>query len=94
VTQGERALLIAWLKQGRGWLMSQVRPGLVLQIFFPKFENNFEAGSSVVKACDVFGSRLPLGKLPTPALEKSHLKSFLDFGKEIYETKLALPNNW
>ena len=31
------------------------------QIFFPKFENNFEADFSRVKICDVFASRLPLG---------------------------------
>jgi hypothetical protein len=74
VTQGKRTLLIAWLEQGRGWLMSQVRPDLVLQIFFPKFENYFEADFSRVKAGDVFASRLPLGKSPTSTLEKSHLK--------------------
>jgi hypothetical protein len=75
--------------------MLQVRPGLVLQDFFPKFENNFEADFSRVKVCDVFASRLPLGKSPTSALEKSHLKSFSDFGKKIYKTKPgALPNNF
>jgi hypothetical protein len=75
--------IIAWLKQGRDWLTSQVRPDLVLQIFFPKFENNFEAAFSRVEVCDVFASRLPLGKSLTSTLEKSHLKSFSDFGKKI-----------
>jgi hypothetical protein len=70
--------------------MSQVRPDLVLQIFFPKFENNFEAEFSRAKVCDVFASRLPLGKSPTPTLEKSHLKSFSDSEKKIYETKPPL----
>jgi hypothetical protein len=60
---------------------------------FPKFENNVEAGFSRVKVY-VFASRLPLGKSPTLILEKLHLKSFSDFGKKIYKTKLALPNNF
>ena len=59
------------------------RTDLVLQIFFPKFENNFEADFSRVKVYDVFASRSPLEKSPTWALEKSHLKSFSDFGKKI-----------
>jgi hypothetical protein len=51
--------------------MSQVRPDLVLQIFFPKFEHNFvEAAFSRVEVCDVFASRLPLGKSLTPTLGK------------------------
>jgi hypothetical protein len=39
---------------------------------------------------------LPLGKslTPTPTPEKPHLKSFSDFGKKIYKTKPALPNNF
>jgi hypothetical protein len=32
--------------------------------------------------------------LLTPALEKSHLKPFSDFGKNTYKTKPALPNNF
>ena len=67
--------------------MSQVRPDLVLQIFFPKFENNFKAGFSRVK-----------GKSLTLALEKPHSKLFSDFGKKIYKTqdktKPALPDNF
>ena len=74
--------------------MSQVRPDLVLQVFFPKFENNFEADFSRAKVCDVFASRLPLGKSLTSTLEKSHLKSFSDFGKKIYKTIPVLPNNF
>jgi hypothetical protein len=61
VAQGERALLSAWLKQGRDWLMSKVRPDLAFKIFFPGFENNFGAEFSRAKVRDVFASRLPLG---------------------------------
>jgi hypothetical protein len=76
-------------------VMSQARPDLVLQMFFPKLENNFEADFSRGKVCDVFALRLPLGKSQTPTLEKSHLKSFSDFGKKIYKTKPALlPSNF
>jgi hypothetical protein len=74
--------------------MSQVRPDLVLQISFPKFENNLETAFSKVEVCDVFASRLPLRKSLTPTLEKSHLKSFSDLGKKIYKTNPALPNNF
>jgi hypothetical protein len=51
-------------------------------MFLPKFENNFEADFSRAKFRDVFASRLPLGKPPTPTLEKPHLKSFSDYGKK------------
>jgi hypothetical protein len=44
----------------------------------PKSENDFEADFSRVKVYEVFASRLPLGKPPTPTLEKSHLKSSQD----------------
>jgi hypothetical protein len=74
--------------------MSQVRPDLALTIFFPKFENNFETKFSRVKVCDALASRLPLGKSPTPTLEKSHLKPFSDLGKKIYKNKPVLPNNF
>ena len=74
--------------------MLRGKADLVLWIFFPKFENYFEAAISGVKVCDVFASRSPLGKLLTLALEKSCLKSFSDSGKKIYKTKPALPNNF
>jgi hypothetical protein len=69
---------------------------LASQMPFPKFENSYEAGFLKVKVCDVFASRLPLGKLPTLTLEKSHLKPFSDFGKKNYShgTKPALPSNF
>jgi hypothetical protein len=47
-----------------------------------------------LKFATFFASRLPLGKAPTPTLDKSHLKSFSDFGKKIYKNKPALPNNF
>ena len=94
ITNGERTLLSAWLKQGRDWLMLWGRVDLVLQIFFPKFENNFEADFSRVEVCVVFASRSPLGKSPAFTLEKSASKSFSDFGKKIYKTKPTLPNNF
>ena len=94
ITNGERTLLSAWLKQRRDWLMLWGRVDLVLQIFFPKFENNFEADFSRVEVCVVFASRSPLGKSLTLALEKSHSKPFSDFGKKIYKAKPALPNNF
>jgi len=50
------------------------RAGLVLQIFFPEFENYFEADFLGVKVCDVFASRQPLEKSPTLTPKKSHLK--------------------
>jgi hypothetical protein len=50
----------------------EARLAVVLLISFPKFENKFEADFSRAKVCDVFASRLPLGKLPTSTLEKSH----------------------
>jgi hypothetical protein len=49
-----------WLEQGRDWLMLQVRPGLVLQVFSPKFENNYESGFSRVKVYDVIVIRLAI----------------------------------
>jgi hypothetical protein len=49
IANGERTLLSAWLKQGRDWLMLWGRVDLVLQIFFPKLKNNFEAAFSRVK---------------------------------------------
>jgi hypothetical protein len=48
ITNGERIHLSAWLKQGRDWLMFQGRADLVVQIFFQKPENNFEAAFSRV----------------------------------------------
>jgi hypothetical protein len=74
--------------------MSQVRPDLVVESFFSMFEINFEAAFSRVEVCDVFAPRLPLGKSLTSILEKSRLKSFSDFGRKIYKTKLPLPNNF
>ena len=71
-----------------------MRPDLVLQIFFTKSENNFEADFSRVKVYDIFASRLPLGKSLTSTLEKSHLKSFSDFGKKIYKAKPPILNNF
>jgi hypothetical protein len=65
VIRGERALLSAWLEQGRDWLMFQGRVDLVLQVFFPKFENNFEAGFSRVDVHGLFTSRSPLEKSVT-----------------------------
>jgi hypothetical protein len=50
------------------------RSGLVFEIFFPGFENYFEAGFLGVKVCDVFSSRQPLEKMPTLTPKKSHLK--------------------
>jgi hypothetical protein len=67
-----------------------------LQIFFPKkLENNFETDFSRVEIYDVFASQPPLGKSPTLpfAFEKPHSKPFSDFGKKIYKTKPALPDN-
>jgi hypothetical protein len=46
---------------------------LRVQIFFPKFENNFEADFSWAQVCGVFTSRSPLEKSVTLALEKSDL---------------------
>ena len=63
VTQYERTLLSAWLKQGRDWLMLWGRVDLVLQIFFPKFENNFEAGFSRVEVCVVVCLAIAAGKI-------------------------------
>jgi hypothetical protein len=74
--------------------MSQGRAGLVVQIFFQKLENNFDADFSRVKICDVFVSRSPLGKSLTLTLEKSPFELFSDFGKKAYKTKPALPNNF
>ena len=62
------------LKQGRDWLMSQVRPDLVLQVFFPKFENGFKADFSRVKVCDVFASRFAAGKIANSNPRKVALK--------------------
>jgi hypothetical protein len=78
IAPGGRRLLSAWLKQGHDWLILQGRAGLVLWIFFPKFENNFEADESRVGVHGVFTSRfLPLKKSETSALEKPDLKSAL-----------------
>jgi hypothetical protein len=49
ITNDERTFLSTWLKQGRDWLILQGRADSALQIFFPKFENNFEAAFSRVK---------------------------------------------
>jgi hypothetical protein len=70
------------------------RADLVLQIFLPKLENNFEAAFSSVKVSDVFALRSPMEKSLTLTLEKSHSKPFSNFGKKIYQTKAALPNNF
>jgi hypothetical protein len=67
---------------------------LVLQVFFPKLKNNFEAAFSRVKVWDVFVLRSPLRKSLTLTLEKSHSKPFSDFGKKTYKTKPAFLNNF
>jgi hypothetical protein len=84
IVNGERTLLSAWLKQGRNWLALQERADLVWQIFFPKFENNFEAAFSRVEVCDVFALRSLLGRSLTLTHEKPCSKLFSDFGKKIY----------
>jgi hypothetical protein len=63
------------------------RAELVLQIFFPKRENNFEADFSRAKVRDVFASRSPLGRSPTQ-------NYFLTSRKKIYKIKPTLPNNF
>jgi hypothetical protein len=70
----------------------QGRAGLVLQVFFPKSENNFEANFSRVEVLhSVFTSRSPPKKSATSSiLEKFDLKSLSDSRKKTSRLKSAL----
>jgi hypothetical protein len=76
------------LTQTGQWLSSALGKGrlgaLVSQIFFPVFENIFEAEFSRAKGCDVFTSRSPLGGSQTQTLALEHLgsKLFSDPGEK------------
>jgi hypothetical protein len=71
--------------------MLQGRADLFLQIFFPRFENDFEADFRLfsrvgVGAHGAFTSR--------PSLEKSDLKPLFDFKKKIPWQKPTLSYNF
>jgi hypothetical protein len=76
----------------RGKLLG--RAGLVLQIFFPKSENNFECGFSRVKISDFPSGDRKAKTSQTFTLEKTASKLFSDFGKETCKAKSTLPYNF
>jgi hypothetical protein len=69
------------------------RAGLVLYIFFPKSENDFECDFSRVKVSDFPSGDHKAKTSQTLTLEKAASKLFFIFGKKICKTKSALPYN-
>ena len=67
------------------------RAGLVLSIFFPKSENDFECDFSRVKVSDFPSGDRKAKTSQTLTLEKAASKLFFNLGKKICKTKSALP---
>jgi hypothetical protein len=66
------------------------RAGLVLWIFFPKSENDFECDFSRAKVSDFPSGDRMANTSQTLTLEKAASKLFFNFGKKICKTKPAL----
>jgi hypothetical protein len=69
------------------------RAVLVLLVFFPKSENDFECDFSRVEVSDFPSGDRKAKTSQTLTLEKAASKLFSSFGKKICETKSTLPYN-
>jgi hypothetical protein len=67
------------------------RAGLVLLIFFPKSENDFECDFSRVKVSDFPSGDRKAKTSQTLTLEKAASKLFFDLGRKTCKAKSTLP---